>query len=214
MGCGLFRILGWHFTQPGVPVEGSPILGDPPQPNPPSPSPPPDEDCQQDESCDFDDIEVKFRAFISWEAISIDLLGLDLALFAGDNGDFSYAGGTARVQPTVVVTADPEKPAIVEEPIRKWGESKRYSINQGSEIPGSPGFDFILKPEERNNPKERETLPVTERNNKVSVSRTENTVKVELFVSGSNPVSPFRGTPDLDADVTVEIRQESAESQP
>lgn len=155
--------------------------------------------------------EIRLRAFIPTKAVRLDL-GVWDCLFAGDGRSFAYESGTHRAQQTVTITVDPTRPPISSGPTRLWGTSSRYAITQGTASPTGPEWEWILKPGA--SPEAVATLPVTQANNRVDVTRAGNVTTAQFTIAGSNPVAspcgglPIGPVPDLDASIKVSVRQE------
>ncbi|BDA71762.1 hypothetical protein CAL7716_059280 [Calothrix sp. PCC 7716] len=173
----------------------------------------------------YENVDIEFKGFIPSPAVSLlasrvkvpergiatsilsDIFGLLEPIFGGDNRGFGD-GGSSRFTQNVTVTADPDKSATVGSPTRTWGQTTKYSPDQGNPVAGQPFWWWAIKPGET--PLAAATLPVTNGNNNVTVERiSDDTVKVNLKISGGNPLAIPFVTPNLDADVNVFIRQKS-----
>jgi len=128
----------------------------------------------------------------------------------GDDRDFHYSDGTHRSEQKVVVTADPaDRDGKVNDPVVEWGKSSAYGPLT-EEIIDIPIFGSRIQLGQLVD-KER-TLTPTDDNNSVKVSRpSNNIVKTQFKLSGGIPLVPAWLVPDIDADITVEIRQEEGE---
>ncbi|MBC6478536.1 MAG: hypothetical protein GDA56_12900 [Hormoscilla sp. GM7CHS1pb] len=134
----------------------------------------------------------------------------------GDDRDFHYNDGTHRSKQKVVVTADPaDRDGKVNDPVVEWGTFMADGPLTGGiidiDIP-----DFLpLLPDRIQLGQlvdEEGTLTPTDDNNSVQVSRlSNNIVRTQLKLSGGIPLVPELLTPNIDADITVEIRQEEGE---
>lgn len=161
----------------------------------------------KDTDMGYENVDIEFKGFIPSQAVSLTnkfFSFIPLSIFGGDNRDFG--GGSSRFTQNVTVTADPDKSETVGTPIKNWGQTTKYSSDQGNQVAGKPFWWWSLNPGETF--KAAATLPVTSDNNNVKVERvSDDTVKVNLKISGGNPLQ--FGAPNLDADVNVFIRQKS-----
>ena len=173
----------------------------------------------EEDKTDYEDIDIKFKAFIPSEAVSlvpdiitknprglpVNPLSLSL-IFSGDNRSFSYDGSYRSLQ-DVTVTADPEKlPVVPGSLVRDFGETKGYFAYQGSQVPGQPFWWWQLNPEEKDKHWRQTSLQVTDANNDILVERVApDTVKTTLKVRAGIPLLP--GAPLIDAKMEVFVRQ-------
>ena len=160
-----------------------------------------------------DRIEIKYRMFIPSPAIK----GPWLSDFGGDGRGFSYAGGTARGEIVAHVDVTPGGGiANVSTVSRHWGESTAYDGDDTFEVSGKP--DWWLGKRSGANPKERETLPVTDDNLRIytgapATTRNitgflENASVVTIHAAGHNPL--ITPSPDIDVSASVLIRRNSS----
>jgi len=162
-----------------------------------------------DAELEYENISLDFKGFIPSGAVSLTnkLFSFitPFPIFGGDNRGLSQSG-SSRFTQSVTVTADPDEAATVKESERTWGTTTSYSSSQGNRVDGKPFWWWSINPGE--SPKASDTLPVNNSNNKVTVDRiSDDTVKVNLKINGSNPLQ--FGAPKLDAELDVFIRQQS-----
>ena len=140
----------------------------------------------------------------------------EMTFLLGDDRDFHYNDGTHRSEQKVVVTADPaDRDGKVNDPVVEWGKSMADGPLT-EEIIDIDIPDFLpLLPDriQLGQLVDKEgTLTPTDDNNSVKVSRlSNNIVKTQFKLSGGIPLVPEWLVPDIDADITVEIRQEEGE---
>ena len=161
---------------------------------------------------DYQEVNIDFKAFIPSQAVSLTnkfFSFIPFDIFGGDNRGFGASAnspGSSRFTQEVTVITDPDQSPTVVSPSRTWGTTTRYDSSQGDRVSGQPFWFWSINTGE--SPQASDTLPVTNSNNNVTVERiSEDTVKVNLDISGSNPLQ--FGAPKLDASVDVFIRQQS-----
>lgn len=107
-------------------------------------------------------LDTRYRAFIPSPAIMVELpgIGTDLRAFSGDGRSFSHGSGTSRAQidARVQLRGGGVNARVVSSTAR-WGESKRYPMEDVLEVPGKPSWwrDTVENPRVL----ERATLPRT-----------------------------------------------------
>lgn len=164
---------------------------------------------QQAPSFKFDEIEISFRAFIPSPLVALgDIIGQFTSVFSGDNRGFQYVGGRERSRAfqSVVVTVDPQRSSpIINVPERSWGQTTKYDSSQARFDPEKPDWWWIPKVGAK--PSAKETLQVTDDNNRISAKRiSANEIEINFHLDGGNPLAPI-GTPNINADLKVVIRQ-------
>jgi Ca2+-binding RTX toxin-like protein len=161
----------------------------------------------------FDEIEISFRAFIPSPLVALGDIIPEIPfftdVFSGDNRGFEYDSGRERSRAfqSVVVTVDPQRVSpIINTPELKWGQTTRYDSSQAQFDPDKPDWWWI--PKDGATPNAKETLQVTNDNNRVVAKRiSANEIEVSFHLDGGNPLA-LPGTPNINADLKIFIRQQ------
>jgi hypothetical protein len=167
----------------------------------------------RDEQRGYCNVKVVYRTFIPSPLIA-GPAGTGTVFGADDRG-FSEQASAYRSQQRVTVNVDPDRnQPIVAGPERNFGESSEYEPEDAIVMPAKPSWWRGKRPGAKPICKER--LTVTEKNSSVKVEREgRNQIAVHLRLAGSLPAcnsSVVRRTaPDIDHDVTINIRQQEDE---
>jgi len=165
----------------------------------------------------YEVFELRLRTFIPSPALSgsdgAELLepGQPGLVFGGDNRGPNYGATSFRSSQSLFIDMNPARSKPEFGVDTRWGETTAYQARQVQRVRGAPLWWLAPRPGET--PVLRDTLVATHDNNNIRVTRLDSeTVEVQFYLEGSNPLEPVSlVVGSISADIRVIVRQRPGE---